>query len=253
MVSTRANIIISECKVPLSEDKDKIILYHHSDGFPGGVGSELVDFLREFNMRLKELNDLQSNSSAQVLEWTPENVAEFITDRDMSYRRVTGVTDAAEYIYIIDTTKKRLSCHAADGCIDLDCLGDRIEIDGNVFDGRQTELKIEPNYADMFRSCSCVKEFDGKNIIFQDGTMMPTTAIPAHVPPIPAPRPQVSYVQADEMLDTYKKIFLTVMPTILRRESYPFNFDRIVDLANEITVRTMRQFTKMKEYYLQQI
>jgi len=171
----------------------------------------------------------------------------------MSYRRVTGVTDAAEYIYIIDTTKKRLSCHSLDGCVDLDCLGDRIEIVGNVFDGRPLEPKIEPNYADMFKTCSVVKEFDGENIIFQDGTKMSATEIPVHVPPIPAPKPPVSYVQADEMLDTYKKIFLTVMPTILRRESYPFNFSRIVDLANEITVSTMRQFTKMKEYYLQQI
>ena len=253
MMSTRANIIISECKVPLSEDNGKIILYHHCDGFPSGVGSELVDFLRKFNEKLSELNAIQSNSMMRSWGWSPENVAHFITDRDMSYRRVTGLTDAAEYIYIIDTTKKRLSCHAADGCIDLDCLGDRIEIEGNVFDGRQLEPKIEPNYSDMFKTCSVVKEFDGENIIFQDGTKMPTTEIPLHVPPIPAPKPPVSYVQADEMLDTYKKIFLAVLPVILRRESYPFKFDNIIDICNEITVKAMRQFTKMKEYYLQQI
>lgn len=51
-MSTRAAVVISNCKHGTGGDQDKIkdeiILFHHCDGYPGGVGSELVDYLHKF-------------------------------------------------------------------------------------------------------------------------------------------------------------------------------------------------------------
>ena len=154
--------------------------------------------------------------------------------------------------------------------IDINRLGENIVLD-SAEDQVECESKhTEPDFSKMFQTCSSVSEIKDGNVLFTNGTAISlseilqtnpslvTTSVlndqfnigvPVHDLSFDKP----SYVETDERMDTYKKIFLAVLPKILRRESYPFNFDRIIDLSNEITVKTMRQFTKMKEYYLQQI
>jgi hypothetical protein len=284
-MSTRASIVISKCTVPLGEDPDKIILFHHCDGYPDGVGSELVDFLRQFCKRLSELNEFQSNFSQHNYDWSPETVAAFITDRDMSYRRITDIPRSTEYVYIIDTNKKRLSCHGTDGCsdVDLDCLGDRIELPDNIFDGRTIGTAILPaapdvNYADMFKACSSVKSFDGENVVFQDGTKVPLSQISSSAPMdwgshgddlhspasgfpglltpaiLPPTTPQSrSYVEAGEFSEKYERIFLTVLPVIIKRAVAPMDEEQIITKANSFTCAVLDQFEKVHKNYLQGI
>lgn len=149
--------------------------------------------------------------------------------------------------------------------IDINRLGENIQLDSTE-DQIGTECKhIEPDFSKMFQACSVVSEIKDGNILFTNGTSIPLSqlpqtdpsvvndqagfGVPVHNPPLDKP----SYTDTNERIDTYKKIFLTVLPIMLRRESYPFNFDRIIDFSNEITVKTMRQFTKMKEYYSEHI
>lgn len=156
--------------------------------------------------------------------------------------------------------------------IDINRLGENITLDSTE-DKIGTECKrIEPDFSKMFQTCSCVSEIKDGNVIFTDGTSMPLSQIlqtdpsivnntpnigvPMHDPPFPAPKPDIqkpSYVQIDEKLELYKKIFLIVLPIILRRESHPFNYKMIMEQANDVTVNTMRQFSKMREYYSEHI
>lgn len=132
--------------------------------------------------------------------------------------------------------------------IDINRLGENITLEEST---ENIMPNIEPDFTQMFKTCSCVQGIEGDDVVFTDGTRVPISQIgvPMHDSSFYKP----SYVETNERIDTYKKIFLTVLPTILRRESYPFNFDRIIDLSNEITVKTMRQFTKMKNYYSEHI
>ena len=54
-------------------------MYHHCDGYPDGVGSELSSILSEYDELLKQTNDQ---------EWKPEYLENFIVNFDASYRPV---------------------------------------------------------------------------------------------------------------------------------------------------------------------
>lgn len=159
--------------------------------------------------------------------------------------------------------------------IDINRLGENITLDS-------TEDKVSgeceypelasPDFSKMFQTCSVISEIKDGNVLFTDGTAIPLSQIletdpslangrvnlgaPMHDPPFPTPKPEnckPSYIEVDERLDTYKKIFLTVIPIFISRASYPYNFDRIIEFSNELTVKTMRQFTKLREYYSEHI
>ena len=81
-MSTRCNIIIKD-------RRDKIILYHHHDGYPSGVGSDLKKYLATFqdwqirqHGRWKIANDLVKNKLGEYGEtakaWTSEDAKGFI-------------------------------------------------------------------------------------------------------------------------------------------------------------------------------
>lgn len=105
-MSTRAAIVITNSKQELGQklgsDQDKIkdgfILFHHCDGYPGGVGLELVDYLRKFCKSQSDTNKVQSNFMQRSYDWTPSEIAFFINELDMSYRVIDSIPNTVEYI-----------------------------------------------------------------------------------------------------------------------------------------------------------
>lgn len=142
-------------------------------------------------------------------------------------------------------------------------LGDRLEIPDNEFDGRKDNKEAELDYTQMFKTCS-LASIDGDDIVFTDGTRVPVSqfGVPMHDQPFPDLKlfPDIklternsSRTEAQETLETYKRTFVFLLPMMLRRESYPFDFDRVITLTNELTCKVMQQFSKMKEYYSEHI
>lgn len=90
-MSTRSNIAI------ISKEETKVI-YHHCDGYPEGVGAELLD------EHLKVLDDE-----------TPSKFANALMARDASYQYTNGrLHGDIEYLYVVDTDKKTLTCYSLD-------------------------------------------------------------------------------------------------------------------------------------------
>lgn len=91
-MSTRANIYIRNDY----EDRDKVILYHHCDGYPKGVGRDLIRILRDLKGEDKET-------------LTKQSLAEYICEKDPYFRITTPfVAGDAEYNYEINLSRRRV-------------------------------------------------------------------------------------------------------------------------------------------------
>lgn len=110
-MSTRSMIIITD-------DKHELTLYHHWDGYPEGVGSDLISRYRN---RLDKLN---------VAYIANELVKAKNDNYEITYGRHTDI----EYMYNIDLVNKRITCRPA--C--FSCEIDDFEY-GN-------EINLEPYY-----------------------------------------------------------------------------------------------------------
>jgi len=96
-MSTRANVIIKKA------GEDEVILYHHHDGYPKGVGQELVRFLSYLPQYLL----------------STEALSAYIHAQDEAYEEHEREASDAEYRYVIDLDKMTLTCeHLYDGSID---------------------------------------------------------------------------------------------------------------------------------------
>lgn len=95
-MSTRCNIKII--------DKDcEVILYHHHDGYPAGVGADLFD---KFNAKLKDKNCyLSAEDIANSLIKDP---------KDDEYEWTSDIHGDIEYLYEIDLVKRELRCFPVD-------------------------------------------------------------------------------------------------------------------------------------------
>ena len=85
---TRANILIKDAE-------SEVLLYHHYDGYPEGVGNELLDM-----MSIAKKEQLQS----------PKALAEFIC-QDESYEHEgedATIAPDIEFAYIINLTTKQM-------------------------------------------------------------------------------------------------------------------------------------------------
>ena len=88
-MSTRCNIIVKD-------DENKVYLYHHHDGYPSGVG---VDLLKKFYKRFKDGNYI----------YMEDVVNELIKDKnDDEYEYTTGLHGDIEYVYEIDTSARTI-------------------------------------------------------------------------------------------------------------------------------------------------
>jgi len=91
-MSTRANIYIRNNY----EDRDKEVLYHHYDGYPKGVGRDLIRILAALP---RECNE----------SLTKQSLAKYICDSDSLFEITTpAVAGDAEYIYEIDLSRRRV-------------------------------------------------------------------------------------------------------------------------------------------------
>lgn len=100
-MSTRCNIIIKDYH-------DRIILYHHHDGYPSGVGSDLKKYLATFqdwqirqHGRWEIANDLVKNKAGLD---------------DDKYEVSMGLHSDIDYCYVINCSAGTLRCYS---CRDL--------------------------------------------------------------------------------------------------------------------------------------
>ena len=88
-MSTRAHVTI------IDKDGTHFHMSHHCDGYPDGVGVDLVNILKEY-----------------VGQWTGGGIQEFIHAHDNTFKKTfTGVTWDQEYVYVIDCRNKTLSAY----------------------------------------------------------------------------------------------------------------------------------------------
>lgn len=111
-MSTRCHIKIQKSFTPAP-----IYIYHHCDGYPGGVGSELLHILKEYSDQ----------------DWNPFDICQSILNYDNSYQVSDGVHGDEDYLYIIDCDMRTLKCYSTYTYADFDNLEDEVVIPDNVF------------------------------------------------------------------------------------------------------------------------
>lgn len=91
-MSTRANIFIRNDY----GDDEKVVIYHHCDGYPEGVGKVLTRILHKFST--------ENHSTV-----SKEELANYICSSDKEFRITTPcMAGDAEYIYEINLSKRRV-------------------------------------------------------------------------------------------------------------------------------------------------
>ena len=90
-----------------------IYLYHHWDGSPSGVGRELEHFLCGRN---------DGDDSEGMPTWDGERIADELANTLQGYVKSDGNHGDVEYGYVIDCTKRTLTCYDLDyGRLSIDC------------------------------------------------------------------------------------------------------------------------------------
>ena len=113
-MSTRATIKI------VKKGKDDLWMYHHSDGYPDGVGCELLEFL--------------SNIGDE--NWNQNYISNRINNENSSYEFTSGQHGDEEYAYLIDCDAHTLKCYSI-GCVEFEWNENNIEcIPGQRDDGK---------------------------------------------------------------------------------------------------------------------
>jgi len=107
-MSTRCHVILEK------KDCETEFVYHHFDGYPEGVGEELVGLLKKYNKQ----------------HWEPVAIANWLEKQDDLYEPDDGIHGDEEYVYVIDCDKHTLQCFEYCNGIGAEC-----KINGNVFDG----------------------------------------------------------------------------------------------------------------------
>ena len=107
-MSTRCNIII--------KDRDtRILLYHHHDGYPEGVGAMLKDWLKERDNPYSKHWDDEGIATALVKRGIPYIGHDWETKEpewkvDDEYECASCIHDDVVYAYVINCWTKTLRC-----------------------------------------------------------------------------------------------------------------------------------------------
>lgn len=120
-MSTRATIIIRQKDVDDESKYNEIRLYHHSDGYPDGIGADLKDYL-------KNHNDCADPKFGVI--WDGEIIATELvrgkcmtneytdgsgrTFPDMGYECALCQHGDEEFGYIIDCDERTIKCYGLD-------------------------------------------------------------------------------------------------------------------------------------------
>ena len=138
-MSTRATIKIAK------KGKGDVWMYHHCDGYPDGVGSELLDFL----------SNIDDN------DWNQKYISANINAEDPSYEFTSGQHGDEDYAYLIDCDKHTLTCYSV-GWDEFEWSDDNIE----EIPGQREDRKVE-QMIDVFIKLDTredVNEYFGRTI-----------------------------------------------------------------------------------------
>ena len=102
-MSTRCNIIIKD-------GPSRIILYHHPDGYPMGVGTELRGYLERIHAWHKGLHSAEHIANYLVKGRIPAPLASTPHDDD-EYELTSGLHGDVEYVYVINLRAATLRCY----------------------------------------------------------------------------------------------------------------------------------------------
>lgn len=100
-MATRASIRI------VDGDK-RIDLYHHWDGYPEGVGVDLVKYCGKIDERMRWRID---NIANDLVKGKIVNIEAGQEVPDMGYEISYGFHADIEYAYLIDCVRKKVFCH----------------------------------------------------------------------------------------------------------------------------------------------
>jgi len=139
-MSTRCHIVIKE------KGFGNVYIYHHCDGDPGGVGSEIVWALAGYQKYTKEFD----------LKWSIKGVSEEILRLDDEYKEDYEIHGDEDYIYEIDCDNRTVKCYAGE-YYDEKFPGDEIVIPGNKDFTACNEEKKEysESYRDTLTRVTC--------------------------------------------------------------------------------------------------
>lgn len=103
-MSTRCNIIIKD-------GAERIYLYHHHDGYPMGVGTELQHYLQH-KWGYSRITSWYGTSIANdlVKGHINEPMAK-VPHKDDEYEITYGLHDDIEYIYVINCKARTIRCY----------------------------------------------------------------------------------------------------------------------------------------------
>lgn len=109
-MSTRCHIVVKEKAFA------NTYIYHHCDGYPDGVGSELVEALKVYTG-----------------PWNAPSITKLIESIDDQYKVDSDIHGDEDYIYEISCDDRTLKCYNADNYDDQEGYhGDEIVIPGNT-------------------------------------------------------------------------------------------------------------------------
>lgn len=102
-MSTRCNIVLTQTTTSndYKTNENDIVLYHHHDGYPSGVGFVLHEVLTK-----AKFFDSNSQSVYDKLDITNT----LIKKSDAEFELTRAIHGDIDYLYIIDIEKKKLTC-----------------------------------------------------------------------------------------------------------------------------------------------
>lgn len=89
----------TKCCIKVIDNKDNYTLYHTHDGYPSGVGADLMHFIYPIIQRTNLYTAVDIASMLVNASW------------DEEYEHVAALSPQIEYLYIIDLRTKQIRCY----------------------------------------------------------------------------------------------------------------------------------------------
>ena len=104
----------TRCHIRIKEGKTQYMLYHHSDGYPDGVGVDLKKFLAEIegDWDADDIANQLVKGGIRHLRYPSVYANEKKMCPDMGYEITPCVHGDEEYVYVIDCDAQTLKCYS---------------------------------------------------------------------------------------------------------------------------------------------
>lgn len=98
----------TRCNVVIKKGNDKVYLYHHHDGYPSGVGKDIIEYM-------EYLCEAVSKEEKDEILSTPQKLAEWLCsdERDDEYEFTDCLHGDIEYLYEIYLDSDAVACFDA--------------------------------------------------------------------------------------------------------------------------------------------